>query len=156
MAKKTICIDFDGVLADYSEGYQGKDIFGEMLPNADIATQVLKNNGWTIIVWTTRPVTDALKDWLKENKISYDYINENPDQPKDTSEKLMADIYLDDRAMTFHGVWNEWTVRSIAEFTPVCMEKKKEKSAMEAAYKEGDIWKRGNEKRIKMGSSSLK
>ncbi|MBQ8051645.1 MAG: hypothetical protein IJ197_08770 [Bacteroidaceae bacterium] len=150
MAKKTICIDFDGVLADYSEGFQGKDVFGEMIPNADIATKVLKNNGWTIIVYTTRPVTDALKDWLKENKITYDHINENPDQPKDTSEKLMADIYLDDRAMCFRGTWNEWAVREIAEFTPACLTKKKEKAAFEAAYKEGDIWKRGNEKRIKV------
>jgi hypothetical protein len=27
--KKTICIDFDGVLHDYSDGYQGKDVFVE-------------------------------------------------------------------------------------------------------------------------------
>ena len=43
--KKTICIDFDGVLADYSKGYQGKDVFGDMLPNADIATgEVMKRS----------------------------------------------------------------------------------------------------------------
>jgi hypothetical protein len=150
--KKTICIDFDGVLADYSEGYQGKDIFGDMVPNADIATGVLKKNGWTIIIYTTRPATDALKKWLKDNNISYDYINENPDQPEDSKGcKLMADIYLDDRGMSFSS-WNAWTMRDIAEFEPHSAASKKkdqEQREFEACYKEGDIWKRGREKRLK-------
>lgn len=149
MKKKTICIDFDGVLADYSNGYQGKDVFGDMLPNADIATSVLKKNGWTIIIYTTRPVTDALKEWLKDNNITYDYINENPDQPKECEGcKLIADIYLDDRGMRF-TTWTEWTIREIAEFEPYSKPKEDEKKKMELAYKEGDIWKRGQEKRIK-------
>lgn len=150
--KKAICIDFDGVLADYSNGYQGKDVFGDMLPNADIATGVLKKNGWTIIVYTTRPATDALKKWLEDNKISYDYINENPDQPEESKGcKLIADIYLDDRGMCFRS-WTEWTLREIAEFEPAGKPKEDEQKRMENAYKEGDIWKRGQEKRIKAGS----
>ena len=43
--KKTICIDFDGVLHDYSNGFQGKDVFGDMIPNADDGTQVLHEKG---------------------------------------------------------------------------------------------------------------
>lgn len=150
--KKTICIDFDGVLADYSDGYQGKDIFGDMLPNADIATGVLKKNGWTIIIYTTRPATDALKKWLKDNNISYDYINENPDQPEESKGcKLIADIYLDDRGMSFRN-WSQWTLREIAEFEPSSegsKSKEQERKEFEASYKEGDIWKRGKEKRLK-------
>ena len=46
MDKKTICIDFDGVIHDYSKGYQGEDVFGQMIPNADVGTSVLKKNGW--------------------------------------------------------------------------------------------------------------
>jgi len=154
--KKTICIDFDGVLADYSKGYQGKDVFGEMLPNADIGTGVLKKNGWTIIIYTTRPATDALKKWLKDNNISYDYINENPDQPEESKGcKLIADIYLDDRGMQFRR-WEEWTVREIAEFEPVTESIPDKKKDMELAYKEGDIWKRGKEKRIKAQEKALK
>lgn len=42
MYKKTICIDFDGVIHDYSKGYQGEDVFGQMIPNADVGTSVLK------------------------------------------------------------------------------------------------------------------
>ena len=140
--KKTICIDFDGVLADYSEGYQGMDIFGEMIPGADLGTQVLKEKGWTIIVYTTRPVTDALKKWLDDNKIKYDHINENPDQPEESKEgcKLIADIYLDDRGLTFRGQWTDWLLREIAEFTPASTKKTDKKKEMEKAYKEGESW----------------
>ena len=147
MAKKkqTICIDFDGVLADYSKGFQGEDVFGDMIPNADIATETLKKNGWTIIIYTTRPNTEALRDWLKENKITYDYINENPDQPESSAGcKLMADIYLDDRGMTFYGDWNEWTLERIAEFTPAVKPEKQMEKAMDKAYKEGAKYKKKN------------
>ena len=72
MDKKTICIDFDGVIHDYSKGYQGEDVFGEMIPNADVGTSVLKKNGWSIIIFTTRKKTDKLEQWLKEHNIEYD------------------------------------------------------------------------------------
>lgn len=117
--KKTICIDFDGVLHDYSNGFQGKDVFGDMIPNADDGTQVLHEKGWKIIIYTTRPKTAALEKWLKDHKIAYDYINENPDQPDDSKGgKLIADIYLDDRGMTFRGRWDKWLIGDIAAFKP--------------------------------------
>ena len=149
--KRTICIDFDGVLHDYSNGFQGNDVFGEMIPGADTATKVLKKNGNTIIIYTTRPATDTLKQWLKEHDISYDYINENPKQPKDSEGgKLIADMYIDDRGICFRGTWDEWFLRQIGEFQPWQCEKKDFEKQMQQAYKEGDIWRLGHEKRIKM------
>ena len=65
MEKKTICIDFDGVIHDYSNGFQGEDVFGGMIPNANIGTSVLKEKGWTIIIFTTRKKTEKLKKWLE-------------------------------------------------------------------------------------------
>ena len=140
--KKTICIDFDGVLADYSEGYQGKDKFGELIPGADLGTQVLKEKGWTIIIYTTRPATAALKKWLEKNNVKYDYINENPDQPEDSKAgcKIAADIYLDDRGITFQGQWSEWLLREIAEFQPCSAKKTDQKKEMEKAYDDGKNW----------------
>ena len=139
--KRTICIDFDGVLHDYSNGFQGDDIFGEMIPGADVGTKVLKENGNTIVIYTTRKATDALKKWLKDNSISYDYINENPDQPKGSEGcKLIADIYIDDRGICFHGKWEEWFIREIAEFQPWESKKGDLESRMKKAYKEGNIF----------------
>ena len=34
MEQKTICIDFDGVIHDYSKGWQGEDVFGQIIPNS--------------------------------------------------------------------------------------------------------------------------
>ena len=150
--KRTICIDFDGVLHDYSNGYQGENVFGEMIPGADTATKVLKKSGNTIIIFTTRPATDELKKWLKDNNISYDYINENPDQPKGCEgTKLIADIYIDDRGLCFRGQWDEWFLRQIGEFSPWEEEKRDQEKEMEQAYKEGDIWRLGREKRYRNG-----
>lgn len=119
MKKRTICIDFDGVIHDYSGGFQGKDVFGNMIPNADKCTQLLHKKDWTIIIYTTRPKTAKLEAWLKDHKIAYDYINENPDQPEDSkSGKLVADIYLDDRAICFGGRWDGWLMSRIAGFKP--------------------------------------
>lgn len=140
MKKKTICIDFDGVLHDYSEGYKGKDVFGDMIPNADKATQLLKKKGWTIIIYTTRPKTAKLEKWLKDKGIAYDYINENPNQPEDSKGgKLIADIYLDDRGMQFRGDWSEWLMEEIASFQPW---QDRNKNNLERGYKNGVNWLR--------------
>lgn len=134
--QKTIAIDFDGVLADYSKGWQGKDVFGDMIKGADSATQVLKENGWKIIVFTTREATDALRKWLADNNISYDYINENPDAPEDAQKgKVIADIYLDDRGICFRGEW-KWVLEEIAYFSPWKNEQVNEKEVMQKEYKD--------------------
>ena len=70
MEKKTICIDFDGVIHDYGKGYQSEDKFGAMIAGADTGTSVLKQKGWTVIIFTTRKKSDKLENWLKEHTIS--------------------------------------------------------------------------------------
>lgn len=103
MEKKTICVDFDGVIAQY-DGFKGNDIFGDPIDGVQSAMEVLKKKGFTIIIFTTRTASSKLKKYLNDNHITYDYINENPDQPKGSnSGKPIADIYLDDRAICFKG-----------------------------------------------------
>lgn len=150
MEKKTICIDFDGVIHDYSKGWQGEDVFGQMIPNADIGTSVLKQKGWTVIIFTTRKKTDKLEQWLKEHNIVYDYINENPNQPDYTSGKIIADVYLDDRGICFRGRWDQWLLRDVIDFEPWQVQSKKEMEQMASLTQdESSIWDRGCEKRIK-------
>ena len=99
---KTICIDFDGVIADYSQGFQGPDVFGEPLPGASEAIRRLHEKGNKVIIFTTRQDTHSLRDYLVRNGIWYDEINTNSDQPEGTNPgKPIADIYLDDRAVRF-------------------------------------------------------
>lgn len=102
--KRTICVDFDGVIADYSKGFQGVDVFGEPLSESADTMAWLRGGGWKVIIFTTRKDTPALRKYLKDNAIPYDEINTNSDQPTDTNPgKPIADIYLDDRAFRFRG-----------------------------------------------------
>lgn len=48
-----------------------------------------------------------MRNWLRTNKIPFDFINENPDQMDKASPKPYADIYLDDRAVQFNGNWQQ-------------------------------------------------
>jgi adenylylsulfate kinase len=136
--KKTICIDFDGVIAQYDGEFE-QDKFGEPVAGVKSALKVLKENGYTIIIFTTRKPTAKFKKYLEDNEIVYDAINENPDQPEGTNEgKPLADIYLDDRAICFDGNWR-WALERIASFKPYCEDKKNEQKEM------ADIFKRYKE-----------
>lgn len=90
---RTLAVDFDGVIADYSRGFQGADVFGEPIEGAVAALQQLKHAGWRILIHTARPVTPAMEIYLQRHAIPYDGIEGKP----------LADIYLDDRARQFSG-----------------------------------------------------
>lgn len=108
MDDKTICIDFDGVIADYSK-YNGKGFFGNPLPGAVKKIRELKEQGWTIIIYTTRSETHQLKEYLDLHRILYDYINYNPENIDQGCNmgKPLATVYLDDRAINFDGDWDK-------------------------------------------------
>jgi hypothetical protein len=99
---KTICVDFDGVIADYSDGFQGVDVFGKPIEGASKTLHELHDAGVKIIIFTTRQDTPALRAYLEQNNIPFDEINRNSDQPDHTNEgKPIADAYVDDRAVRF-------------------------------------------------------
>lgn len=112
---KTLAVDFDGVIADYSQGFLGEDVFGEPLPGAVESLRRLKDAGWLIIVHTARKPTPALKAYLAAHQIPYDTINGDAivevadplgNPLEDAPRKPIADVYLDDRAVRFTS-WPE-------------------------------------------------
>ena len=114
---KTICIDIDGTICRY-EGWTGPDQFGDVLPGAREAIAKLKQDGWFIIIYTTRADKTALSKFLRSKDICFDAINENPHQPQNAiGGKPMADVYLDDRAVTFKGNWAE-SYNDVIKFKP--------------------------------------
>jgi hypothetical protein len=135
MKKKTVCIDFDGCIAQCTDTFQ-EDVFGEPVEGAKEAMEVLRSHGYILIIFTTRSATDALKAWLKEHKIPYDAINENPSQPAGANPgKPIADVYIDDRAVTFRGDWS-WTIREVADFNPYASRKRDLKKEYENSFNE--------------------
>lgn len=101
----TIAVDFDGTIAHY-QGWAGRGVFLPPLPGAARALRVLKARGWNIVVFTCRTEEDKLRAYLEAHAIPFDAINVGLDPGMECSGKVYADIYLDDRAVTFRG-WDD-------------------------------------------------
>ena len=107
--QRTVCIDLDGTIAAYDH-WRGPEHFGAPLPGVQSALAKLKDNGWRIIIFTTRGDKGLVLAYLNQHQIPFDFINENPDQPPQANPgKPIADIYIDDRALTFQGDWRKTT-----------------------------------------------
>lgn len=118
---KTICVDLDGVLAQYS-GWQGPDHIGEPMPGAGEFLKALTDMGFEIVIHTTRDQAKVAK-WLIENKISR--IIDIAHISKITNQKVTAMAYIDDRAICFQGCFAE-TLTRLKYFSPWWKEGKQE------------------------------
>ena len=112
---KTIAVDFDGVIADYSKGWQGEEVFGDPIHLAREALQKFHDLGYKIIIFTTRKPTPGFLHYLWENEIPFDAINTNIwiETSNETSGKVIADLYIDDRGLRFEGNWTETFEKAI-------------------------------------------
>jgi len=78
------------------------------MPDVVAWLRKFKATGAVVIIWTVRGDDALVKAWADKHQIPYDYINENPHQPPDSSGKLVADVYLDNRAIRAEGTWDEF------------------------------------------------
>jgi hypothetical protein len=105
-------IDLDGTIHKYSQGYSDGSIYDDPFEGAREVINWLKSQGYEIVIFTTRASKqnavemggDAseeiykVADWLNKNDIYFDRI---------TAEKLAADFYIDDKAISIEdGDWN--------------------------------------------------
>lgn len=104
----TVAVDLDGTLT-VKANFQGADVFAAPRPGAKEALAEFRRLGFMIIIFTVRGNTEAIAQWLDENEMTYDWINENPNQPADSSGKIIADVYIDDRAIDATIDWPEIT-----------------------------------------------
>ena len=107
MIAKSIAVDFDGVISAY-KGWQGKGVFEPPVDGCAKFLRELKGREWVIIVFTTRKETSMVRDYLAKHEIPFDFINYNPENITQglSSKKVLADVYLDDRAIRFNGMWD--------------------------------------------------
>lgn len=98
MRKKTIAIDFDGVIHQYSKGWQNGEIYDPPMEGALDAVKKLASNN-KLVIFSTRANEWhnqlEMAAWLTEHGFM-DYIE------KVTSNKPIAHIYIDDRGLRFH------------------------------------------------------
>ena len=91
--------------------------FGIPIEGGSRVTEELVKMGYKIVIHTARPNTrehkESLRKYLQTNNIHFDEINATPD-PQWPSDKPLADIYIDDRALKFRGDWDDvlWQVMS--------------------------------------------
>ncbi len=106
-----IAVDFDGTLCEYAfpkigeQNEQHKQLMKILID--------LRKAGHKLILWTNRgdneqyPVLTEAIQWCKEKGLEFDAVNQNlPDQIKlsGPSPKIMADYYIDDRALQFSDI----------------------------------------------------
>ena len=110
LSRRVACVDFDGVIADYGEGFQGVGAYGEPLPGVAGALHRLAADGWRIIVLTARQNAEVpfIQRYLDKHGIPYSKV---------TTRKPNAHVYVDDRGLRFDGDWKK-TLREISEFEP--------------------------------------
>ena len=101
--KRTVCVDLDGVLADYSMGWKGLDHIGDPIPGAVELTQELAKFA-DVLIFTTRCCEEMgrglgkemlrkiVKDWLDKHGFVYHEIWIGQGKP-------IASAYIDDRAI---------------------------------------------------------
>ncbi|MDR1837617.1 MAG: hypothetical protein LBQ89_08170 [Treponema sp.] len=116
-AKKTIAVDFDGVINSYTSGWQGPTETDEPVVGAAQAIRELYERGHKIIVFSTRANTPEGEDAIRKYIMGMTETPEVYQAIEVTSEKPIADIYIDDHAMTFTGDW-ETTLENIETFKP--------------------------------------
>ena len=94
--KPIVAVDFDGTLSLDAQ-YPNIGRFNTPLYEA---LMKLRGIGWSIVLWTCREGKELREavEWCKMNGLEFDAINENPPEVPFKSRKVVADMYIDDRA----------------------------------------------------------
>ena len=98
-----LAVDLDGTLANEDGDFDVKEI-GQPIYNAKKIMDAVKELGVCIVINTCRGDKKVISAWLNEHEITYDHINENPHQPDDSSNKVMADRYWDNKQPSWRGL----------------------------------------------------
>jgi hypothetical protein len=117
---RTLAVDFDGVIDRY-DGWSGTPTLRTPIDLDTMVREllVLVSHGWKIIIWTNRTDLGDVETYLSQHNIPYHAINKNfwgPENTKD-SQKISADVYLDDKAMCFDGEW-KGMAEKVMNFSP--------------------------------------
>lgn len=107
LGKKTIAIDFDGTMNFYDHWCNGP-IINQPIEGCIEALKAFRDMGYEVEIYTCRTNPEInnvseqlgyLRQWLNDNGLPFVMIW--------TNGKPIADVYIDDRAITFKNNWNE-------------------------------------------------
>jgi hypothetical protein len=100
-----VALDFDGVINSYKNGWKGESETDEPVTGAAEGILRLLESGLDIVIYSTRAGSPegekTIRDYLRN------LIGESAGTIKITDRKPIAAVYVDDRAVTFSGNWEE-------------------------------------------------
>lgn len=127
-SKPIICLDFDGVIHSYENGWQEGVIYGTAT-RGFFEWIVKAREHFYLVVYSSRSKTDdgirAMRDWLAGQLVAWKASNmvsiEAPPYLDDfifAHEKPPAFLTIDDRAIKFEGRWSWLEPKDLLNFKP--------------------------------------
>ena len=127
MPKKPIlCIDFDGVIHQYRQAWEGEEIIPDGIVPGFFKWAYVAQEFFELTVYSSRSKTQGgrfamqvwmrrrYEEWVDETQpiiiplIAFSYAHEKPS----------AFLHIDDRALTFTGNWADFPPEKLLEFKP--------------------------------------
>lgn len=125
MSKPILCLDFDGVIHSYASGWKGADVIPD--PPVDGAMKFIweATEYFRVVIFSSRSHQsggiNAMQKWLSRHFLDFGFANREGAAKilgmiEWPTEKPAAMVTLDDRALTFEGVWP--ALARLQEFQP--------------------------------------
>lgn len=108
--RRTICLDFDGVIHSYRSGWCGAEVIPDPPIHGTKEAIARLRKSFRVVIHSARCATEAgceaVKAWLHKHDLEVDDV---------CRFKPPASIYVDDRAVPFRGDWQQ-TIADIHDF----------------------------------------
>lgn len=118
MSKKSVAVDFDGVIHGYRQGWRDGSIYDEPYQGAAPALQTLLDAGYEVVIYTTRAderevdgvrqpsQIEEVRAYLERHGIPYTRIHQGVGKP-------LCKLFIDDNALRFEGDWEATTAQAL-------------------------------------------
>lgn len=126
MPKPILCIDFDGVIHQYTSGWGGEEEIPDPVVPGFFEWAMQAQAHFRLVIYSSRSRTMegrlAMSDWLCRQMELWADRQDFPIMPsiafEFAAEKPSAFLFIDDRALTFKGDWTEFDPVSLRDFKP--------------------------------------
>lgn len=103
--RKTLCVDFDGVLHSYGSGWQGAAVIPDPPVPGAIEWLAAAVERFNVCIFSSRSGQEggiaAMRSWLYRHRLSSNVL----DRIEFPTEKPAAHMSIDDRGFCFEGTW---------------------------------------------------
>jgi hypothetical protein len=108
--RRTVCLDFDGVVHSYRSGWRGAPVIPDPPIHGTAEAIARLRQNYRVVIYSARCRSAegrrAIEAWLRKYNIQVDEVCDH---------KPPALVYVDDRAIPFRGDWNQ-VITDIREF----------------------------------------